>query len=71
LPKVKPILEFHIPFAPAKIPKLENEEISFIQADGHELDFILANFTNLPYPKGRRVVRWYGETARFIYQNLR
>ena len=64
-------LEFHVPFAPARIPTLVNEEIDYIQADCDELDYINNEFRNLPNPIHKRVVRWYGEMARFIYQNLR
>lgn len=41
-----------------------------IQADGDELERIRDQFSNLPIPKSRRVVRWSGETAAFIAMNL-
>lgn len=73
-------IERHIPFAPARIPTLENEVIDFIQADGDELVAIREMFTvpitdtinqlTIPFPN-KRVVRWYGDLARTIYQNLR
>lgn len=41
-----------------------------IQADGHELEFIAKNFSNIPIPKTNSVVIWYGEMARFILSNI-
>lgn len=70
-------LERHVPFHNGSLPKLDNEEIDFIQADGNELEDIIASFTigteqiTIPLPANKRVVRWYGEMARFIYQNIR
>lgn len=52
------------------LPKF-SEEIDFIQADCDELVAILSQFQNLPSPLHQRVVKWYGETARFIYNNLK
>ncbi len=52
-------------------PRLVNEEINMIQADGDELRSILQQFTNIPYPVQARVVKWYGEMATFIYHNLK
>lgn len=43
-----------------------------VQADGHELEAICNQFTGLP--KGgvrQRVVKWYGDMAKFIVANLR
>jgi hypothetical protein len=40
-----------------------------IQADGDELHLICKRFTNIPCGPGP-VVRWKGEIARFIYDNL-
>ena len=62
--------EFHVPFSPLRLPRFVNEEIDYIQADGDELDYINANFLNIPNPFKKRVVRWFGEMARFIYNNL-
>jgi hypothetical protein len=42
------------------------EQVGFIQADGHELEWIKENFVNLPYPKDARVVSWTGDLARMI-----
>ena len=41
-----------------------------LQADGDELEKIKQEFTGIPMHKGR-VVRWSGETAYFIVQNLK
>jgi translation elongation factor P/translation initiation factor 5A len=58
-----------------ELPKLENEEINFIQADGDELEFIIAHFSNilLAYDKNDHcciVQKWFGDQAKFIYFNL-
>jgi hypothetical protein len=39
-----------------------------VQADGDELLHITQRFTNLPMTNGR-VVRWFGDHARFIVAN--
>lgn len=41
-----------------------------VQADGHELSAIEEQFYNVPMHEGR-VVRWFGETAKFIVGNLK
>lgn len=41
-----------------------------VQADGHELSHIEASFKNLPIPNETRVVKWKGDLAQFIYDNL-
>ena len=40
-----------------------------IQADGDELNHIHQNFSNIPFRKDKRVVKFYGETAKFIMGN--
>ena len=48
--------------------ELECMEPRMIQADGHELQAIMDMFgTTIPYPKGPRVVRWYGDFAKSIH----
>jgi hypothetical protein len=71
------VLERHVPLNKSSLPELENEEIDHIQADGHELFAILQQFENIPIPitrgvpgEPKRVCRWYGEMAKFIYHNL-
>lgn len=41
-----------------------------VQADGHELEYILQNFTGLLIRKDRRVITWSGDAAEFIFNNL-
>lgn len=68
-------IQCHIPFHNGSMPPLNNEEIDFIQADGDELDEILKCFQSIPIPiddgDPKRVCRWYGEMASFIYFNIR
>lgn len=71
-------IDRHIPFHTGAMPTLVNEEIDYIQADEDELLAIAENFTigsvdpQLTIPmSNRRVVRWYGEMAKFIYYNIR
>ena len=40
-----------------------------VQADGDELELIRDKLSNIPMAD-RRVVKWYGEDARFIIMNL-
>ena len=40
-----------------------------VQADGHELEKIRQQFQNIPMTNNR-VVRWTGNHARFIIENL-
>ena len=40
-----------------------------VQADGHELEWIIGNFPGLIIPRGR-VVRFFGDTARLIAGNI-
>ena len=42
-----------------------------LQADGHELEAIRDQFTNIPIHRTSRVVRWSGEMAAFIAMNLK
>lgn len=52
-------------------PFFENPVIKCAEviADGDELDFIVTHFRNLPVREGR-TVRWRGEFAAFIHDNL-
>ncbi len=62
-------IERHIPFK--NLPTLVNEEIDYIQADGDELIAIRQLFPEaIPFPQGKRVVRWFGDLAKTIYYNL-
>ncbi len=44
--------------------------VTYLQADGDELDAILRQFKNIPHTKDR-VQIWYREMAQFIASNLR
>lgn len=46
------------------------EKVKFVQADCGELTYIYDRFTNIPRPGDKRVVKWRGEFARFIVENL-
>lgn len=48
----------------------ESIEILSAQADGHELEHIWQHTTGLPDAKGNRVVKWFGDHAKFIVANL-
>ena len=41
-----------------------------IMATEEELAFIRENMTHLPDVLGSNCIRWFGETARFIWANL-
>ena len=44
-------------------------EVTQVQADGDELDFIRKQFKNLP-DTNRAVVCWFGDHAKFIVAHL-
>lgn len=49
----------------------EIDTIKSIQADGHELAWILENISGIPLPLNpKRTVRWYGDHAKFIVSNF-
>jgi hypothetical protein len=50
------------------VPKMEN--VAEIQADCDELTYIEMNFGNIPIARKKRVVKWTGDFAMFIYNNL-
>jgi hypothetical protein len=43
--------------------------ITFLQADGEELEYIRAKFDNIPMVKGN-ICKWQGAIAVFIFDNL-
>ena len=45
------------------------EDVTEIQADGHELEWIRRNFANLPCSHFR-VCNWYGDHAKLIAAGL-
>jgi len=49
----------------------EPEKVVMVQADGDELTAIFEQFRNIPAASGLcRVVRWYGDHAKFIAANI-
>ena len=51
-------------------PRFNKEDTDFVvQADDDELLYIIGEFSNIPYTKGK-VQRWFGEMAKFIVMNL-
>ena len=57
-----------------KMPTVNVEEVTEIQADGSELAFIIDRFSHrqqvtIPVAK-TSMVSWYGDIARTIYLNL-
>ncbi len=61
-------INVHIGSGPMR-EKVEPMFVDWIQADGDELTAIYRKFDKLPYCN-ERVVRWYGDTAKFIIGNL-
>lgn len=52
-------------------PTAYADEVRELQADGDELDYISDKFGIAALvPKGQKVVRYYGDQARFILGNL-
>jgi hypothetical protein len=49
---------------------IRDGNVNSVWADGHELDYICANFQNVPFRHDQRVVTWRGEMAQFIVENL-
>ena len=45
-------------------------EVVMVQADGDELDFNINKFDNLVCNVEKRVIKWFGDTAKTIYYNL-
>ena len=59
--------EFHVGIRPD--PKLVSK-IAELQADGDELERIRAHCTGIP-DTNNRCVTWYGDHAKFIYDNTK
>lgn len=53
------------------VPPFVAADVASVQADCDELAYIENEFTGIPRVKGKWVVRWYGDDARFIAGNLR
>lgn len=54
-----------------KRPDFEVQHVTEIQADCDELEVILGQFVNLPHIRGARSMKWFGDQAKFIAQNIR
>jgi hypothetical protein len=54
-----------------KIPphSFEDNPIVFVQADGNELEYVLANIQGLPNIPEKRVMVWRAPWAQFIVDN--
>ena len=63
---LKPI-EWHVG---EPVPAIAIAADSAVQADGDELVFVESRFQNIPMRVAKSVVRWQGDLARFIVQNL-
>lgn len=50
------------------VPKMEN--VIEVQADGDELHYIEMHFRGIPIACKKQVVKWTGDFAVFIYNNL-
>lgn len=46
------------------------DHVTEVQADGHELEWVLREFNNIPTIRARRVMRWHGDIAKFIAGQL-
>ena len=62
-------LTYHISEGPINLSPME--KVLEVQADGDEANYIKDEFDNIPFPVRTRVIRWYGDMAAFIAQNLR
>lgn len=61
--------QWHVGSGP--FPK-NSREVDMVQADGDELDEIYAqNIGGIHMAPHNRVVKWYGDDARFIVGNLK
>ncbi len=46
------------------------DDVSEVQVDGQELEYIRSMFKNLPDISGRTLIQWKGVFAQFIYDNM-
>lgn len=64
-------LELHVGTSLDPLKDLYSDmHVESVQADGYELEQIRNTFTNIPMSYNR-VVQWTGETAQFIWNNLK
>ncbi len=56
---------------PLSIPaRLDLDRVVSVQADSDELNYLYDRFPDLPRVKDSKVIRFYGDTAKFIVGNL-
>lgn len=48
----------------------DGDPIIEVQANGHELEYIRNTMSNIPMVTNKKVVRWYGDHAKFIANNF-
>jgi len=48
----------------------ERIDVDEVQADGDELNYIMKNFTNIPFHNSKLVQSWTGDVAQFIVKHL-
>lgn len=46
------------------------DDVRYVLADGHELEFIKKEFVNITYSDSMRIVKFYGDQAKSIVGNL-
>lgn len=66
-------IERHVPLGQTSFPTFvrnEPEKIIAVQADGHELSYIINHFSYVPWSNATPVNKWRGDLARFIFENL-
>lgn len=47
----------------------DSRDVTMVQADGGELDYITKQFHNLPYHSGN-VVAWFGDLAKMVADRI-
>lgn len=72
--EIQPVIQWHVG---SELPKVDINQIDYIQADGDELFHIIQLFKfrstdtfTIPIPFDKRVVKWYGDIAKTIIANL-
>lgn len=64
-------IEWHVGDSKPSFTVAEIAKVECVQADGDELAYLdSSKFVNLPMVLGIRVMRWFGNHAKFIVANL-
>ena len=63
-------IEWHDRDGMVEFPDNDDWEVVEVQADGHEFAYIEKYFHTIPMVTNTRVVRWFGDYAKFIAYNL-